>query len=451
MPVDVIFCQSIPFVAICCLLLVNAAVKGRVFCATNALLLYTALSFGCALWLCQDPRTGDPFASQEAMVFLSGCYLLLCAPMLFIRENGVDVFQAEDPVFEGVFLRMLPALKAFAVVMLLTFAFCFIWAIPTMMQFVTSGMDRAEFRYATQFSHRDSLLLWGFSFISQFSLCAIAAGVLSTMSRKVPKWVTAGLLLGGFSYALSTLRSVSRSNIFEALAFLGSSVLVAWPCLHVSRRRFLRRSAMILIVVALLPFGLLTVVRFLGPNSINGDEGVFYGLASYFATGPYSFNADYVARMEYGTPSFNGYLTCSFLPNLRDAVFGTITYEDAEELMLEMADPGFPEYRNISGASSAEFKTVVGTFLMDYSGETVIAICGMFCLFFSYAFWRIRNACLSGCLLKIFYFYLIVMGPIGFGFGGRPRHYAMLGLLLFWIGLVFLEKRMMRTWEARAG
>ena len=388
--------QLIPVACLLILFLVNLKRKRRLFCVSSIVLFYNLLAMAGAVHMYFEPRTGVSFSSFEAMAFFSLCYSLFCLPALFYRdgclcEEGASAFTSEDGA------RLLLLSRLVAGFTFVSFCYFFVDSIPELKRFVTEGLSRKDYRDTVEMSHFASPVV---------AIFAVA-------------------LLGGLTYAVNMIKNAGRAGTFEALLFASSAVMVLWPRLKAESRARVVRLLRPLLLAVMIPFALITLTRF---GSGGEERGVFYSIESYFATGPYSFNADYVARTALGTPSVDGFITCSFIPLILDRVLGTTLYEEGQE-NLEDYSEGLPEYLEICGAYSGEFKTIVGSFLLDWRPGVVMSVFIALSLFFSWLFSR-NSGTLSFTVLASVYFYCLLIGSIGFGFPSRYRNLILVNLLI---------------------
>ena len=184
----------------------------------------------------------------------------------------------------------------------------------------------------------------------------------------------------------------------------------------------------------MIPFCVLTVIRF------SANEGVVYNFYSYFSTGPYSFNSAYTARVEYEVPPMNGYLTASITSYLCDKLYKTEIVKNGKEL-LDLYSEGMKEYRCIDGSYSGEFKTIVGSFLADFSPPVVITIFTIISLCFIFIFQcsylNTPAIQFSNCI----YIYTLMTGAFGYTWGLGVYNLFLTSSIVFFILLLLCGSR----------
>ena len=431
--------QLIPVACLLILFLVNLQRKRRLFCTSSIVLFYNLLAMVGAVYMYFEPRTGVSFSSFEAMMFFSFCYSLFCLPALFYRDGclcveGESAFAPEDQS------RLLLLSRLVAGFTFISFCYFFVDSIPELKRFVTEGLSRKDYRDTVEMSHFASPVVAFFAVGGTLSFVSLFLGIVVLCFMPAHRKLALLLMLGGLTYAVNMIKNAGRAGTFEALLFSSSAVMVFWPRMKAERRvRVIRMLRMILFVI-MIPFAMITLTRF---GSGGEERGVLYSIESYFATGPYGFNADYVARTELDAPSVNGFITSSFIPMILDRVSGTSLYAEGESNMEDYSE-GLSEYLEICGAYSGEFKTIVGSFLLDWSPGVVVAVFVFLSLFFSWLFCR-NSGTLSFTVLASVYFYNLLIGSIGFGFSSRYRNLILLNLLL----LAFILRCMGKTGQLR--
>ena len=426
--------QLIPVACLLILFLVNLKRKRRLFCVSSIVLFYNLLAMVGAVHMYFEPRTGVSFSSFEAMAFFSLCYSLFCLPALFYRDGclcveGESAFAPEDQS------RLLLLSRLVAVLTFISFCYFFVDSMPELKRFVTEGLSRKDYRDTVEMSHFASPVVAFFAVGGTFSFVSLYLGVVVLCFMPAHRKLALLLMLGGLTYAINMIKNAGRAGTFEALLFASSVVMVFWPRMKAESRARVVRILRLVLLAVMIPFALITVTRF---GSGGEERGVLYSIESYFATGPYSFNADYVARTELESPSVNGFITCSFIPMIMDRIRGTSLYEEGKDNMEDYSTEWLPEYLDVCEAYSGEFKTVVGSFLLDWSPGVVIAVFAVLSLFFSWLFRR-NSGSLSFTVLASVYFYSLLIGSIGFGFPTRYRNLILVNLLL----LAFVLRCMM--------
>lgn len=415
--------QLLPALALLVLLVVNLVLKRSLFCPSSLALLYTFLSFAGAVVMVGMPRTGEPYVNSEAVRFLTLCYSVFCLPILFYKDGRLadgTVALAEPHRFRWL---------AFALIALTVPAalYALSRSLSSFGAFLHGGVSREQFRMAVNISKTATPVGTVMNTAAAFSQCATVAAICGLAFGSIGRWCVSLLFFGGMAFAIGTLENVARSGIFEYAMMVFVVFLLVWPRMRDEMRRRARRIVAVAAALLLIPFFALTVARF---SSDDGGEGVGYSLFSYFATGPYSFSADYAARMEYGLPPTKGVLTNPYGLAMMDKVNGTSDYVEAEAELADRQLYNAPEYLAVCDGYACEFKTIVGSFLIDFSPPTVFWIMLGICAVFTALFQRSRGRP-SDFVFAAVYFFMVFMGPIGYAYATRYRTTMMLLLVLF--------------------
>ena len=431
--------QLIPAVCIFVLFAVNIMRKKSVLCISSLVLAYNLVAMTGAVLMYMDPRTGDPYTSCEAMLFFSLCYTLFCIPALFYRDGRLlqrNVAGVSDLLDEDRFVLLA---RCVACMTFLSFSYFLVDSLPNLRTFLSGAMSREDYRATIDVSHTASPLVALLSFFGTLNFVSLFLGVVIYLFLPHRRMLSVLLLAGGLTNAVNMLKNASRSGLVEAMCFAFSVGYVLWSRVPFAVRSRIRRMCIVTMLIVLLPFALITVVRF---GSGNSEQGVLYSLASYFSTGPYSFNADYTARVEYDSPRLGGFFTCPYLLILLDRITGsTGIYDEGQILVDEMYEGnGWKEYQLVCGAYSGEFKTAVGCVMMDYPLWVVVTIFSLLAIVFSRMFCRTAYS-FSGYLWAAVYFYCLFMGPIGFSFVTRYKNTMLLGLIALGCVLHFVKRR----------
>ena len=423
--------QSIPLLVLLPLFIANVCVKKRFFCTSSLVLFYLLCSFSGAVFLCLRPRTGEMFTDCRAMVFLSVCFFFLCLPALFYRDGdriSPGSLRSLDPE------QLVPVAKLLAVMTFSAFVYFAVDAIPSLLGFLGGGVSRHDFRQIVS-EEEGSFFRRVMSVFNAFSYCALFLGIyLMGFSKKHGRLVVA-LLVGGLSSLLSTLKMVARGGVVEFLFFFFVVITVFMPQMRQRARAVLRRYAIQAIAIVLVPFMAITAKRFFGTEA-ESEESFGYTIASYFCTGPYSFNATYVVASEYDMELLGGLSTFPFVAHIRDYLMGSSVVETGKIIAEEQKETGRPEFQELCGAFSGEFKTIVGTFAWDFPLPCVALMFFVFGIVFCFLFARFGVA-LASRLLGAIYFFLLMMSPIGFAYADRHRNIILLFLI---IGVVYLSR-----------
>ena len=416
--------QLIPALPILILLVANLVRKRSICCLSSIALFYTFFAFAGAVVMIEMPRNGYAYVNPEAMCFLAICYSLFCLPIMFYRDGKLG----EDSIFPVDECRFRFLALALIVLTVPAAAYFLFKSLPSLVSFLGAGVPRAQFRTAVDISRADSFLGVLMNFGAVFSYCAMFAAIYGIAFERIGGGVFMLLLFGGMSFAISMLENVARSGVLECGMFIFVVFVILWPRMHVSARVRMRRIVCVIASLLLLPFLLLTIVRFCGGGG--EDEPFGYTLFSYFSTGPYSFSADYAVRVECGLPPTKGALTCPYLPWILDKIQGTSDYKDQLDELDDRLQNNAPEYLDVCEGYAGEFKTIVGSFLLDYSPLTVFFIMLFICLLFVKLFRASRNRPVDLVFAAI-YFFMVFMAPIGYVFATRYRMTMLLALVLF--------------------
>ena len=409
--------QSIPFFCTFFLFLLNLAIKRKFFCISSLSLLYVSAAMLGSILLVEKPRTGVPYVRLDAMIFLSLCFVLLCLPALFFKDGkkdeDINFMDLPDNVIRFV-TRLLCILTVPASI------FYLFRSIPLLLHYLTSNISRGAYRTALPdfgggFASIENFLL---TFASSFSFIALFWSIYCIALKKQKGWVTALLFLGAMAPCIDSLKSVSRQILFFYLLFSGVVTLLFLMVIPAEQKKKLKKFAIIAGSVLFIPFMAISVTRF--------KDDLAYSIASYFSTGPYSFNADYAARTEGGVKAQNGFLTLGFHLLIFEKITDEPVYQQAKDLQSnfywggDQARGTSPEvwlaYHNISGAFSGEFKTAVGTFLLDYPPSLVLVLFVLMSAIFCLLFQKCKGWTLPMLLSATVYFFALNFAPIGWAF-----------------------------------
>ena len=416
--------QSIPFFAILLFLILNIMIKKKFFCISTLSLLYVTLSFGGAILIYLRPRTGDSFVDLEAMVFLAVCMSLLCIPALMFNDHiSAPLLQPTTRDMEKLSKLLIPCVLPVSL-----FYLC--RALPYLHLYLTSDMGREDFRDGLNFAAPSES---AFAFITQFIACWDFVALFLLMyfilndSNKNRKLLIFFLLICGLGLCFDSLKNAVRSAIYYRFCFLGVSFLILSRFVPKTQKRQACKAFCIIGGCLLVPFLLISIARF--------DTDFWYSIGSYISTGPYSFNTDYVAVTEYGIPTFCGYLSHGLINLFVDLIFGTTFHADGAknlDLLIDNQSATLWTYYSISGAYSGEFKTVIGSLLLDHSALYSFCLSFFISILFTLLFLKYRHIQkLSVNLCAVIYFYILVNSPIGIVFHGKPGNLQLIYLILF--------------------
>ena len=525
--------QAIPFCLITILLVLVIARASK----TSLLSIFTlgviAINFLCAVFLHLHPRSGRPFVSLSAMVFFGVAYGILCLPLLFVKRQRERA--KSGPPCE-LSTRMFLVLSTALIVVTLPVSLYDLWiGVKGLYTYATSGMSREAYRRAYAIKEVGGVQELCF-ILESFSYCALFLAAVGLVHFSRFRFVNVLLCIGGLAPAFWSYSIVARNVAFQMVFFYGLAVVVLGSSFGQCGRLwfvriFFRPEMVCFLSVTVLPFVLITVLRFvpaLAPleykkviagngtakpvvvqesgkavagngtakpvvvkkdgkavagngttkpvvakkagKAVAGNgttkpvvakkdgkvrtdggsmrtvvakgsnkEGLFYSSFSYFCTGAYSFNADYVARYEKGLPCLRGALTLGPVVKVVDLVAGTSMTQTAKEVYtgLHLANPyEWPRsiYRELADCYSGEFKTMVGHIVLDYPQWGAMLFCIVMALAAGLVFAFMSPGTLAYNLLKIVYCYTLLYGLMLW-----PWRSVRQGLILFWLlGLVLL-------------
>lgn len=431
--------QTIPFFCILFFLIVNIIIKKKFFCISTLSLLYVALAFGGSVFLHLKPRTGDPFVDLEAMIFLGFCMSCLCLPALFFDDYSTK------PLLEPANQTMKSMAKWLILFTVPVSIFFLIRSLPSLAFYLSSAKDisRETFREDLDFAKgMDNPGMFFLMLFGCMDFVAIFFGVYFLLHVKNSKdyFMVFLLFLGGFALCIDSLKAVARGATYYIATFIGIAMLILSRYAEPAQRKKLLKISSMMLLCLLIPFTLITIARF--------KSDILYAVGSYFSTGPYSFNTDYVANTHYDLPSMKGLLTIGLFTFLCDKLFGTDFYtqgnNNVEALMREQGE-AYWTYNSVSGAYSGEFRTVIGTFLIDISAVYAVCLSIFLSCFYIFFFCKGRKKQkLSTNIFGVIYFYILINAPIGGVFLGKTGNMQLIYLLLFVCLISYYEK-----WEER--
>ena len=433
--------QSIPFWVMLIMTLINIKIKKKFFCISTLTLTYLTLTMLGSMFMVIRPRTGWPYVRLDAVLFLSVCYMILAIPALLFkdsRENDkMELLHVSDQtakkISTGLIIMTVPAAVYAAVI-----------AIPDMIKFFQMGGNRGAFR--NQLTNNIS----GFSSISQFlmmfglTFCLIAIFwvIYCVIFQKIDKRCIILLTLGAMGQCILGCQSVSRSAFFLHMVYVVICVILLLKFAQQKYKKGLKKYAIVVMLLFLVPFIVISATRF--------KKGLVYSIGSYFATGPYSFSADYAARVEGNTKPLNGYLTIGWHQFVFDKIAGTNHYKNAEMYYDNYFYGGdskkgtSPEidqiYRRISGSYSTEFSTTFGFWLKDWPLYLVpfffAVISAIFCLIFYFdrkLLWQTYFASI--------YFYILLTSTMYWSFPLKRKSVELFLIIVFGIFLYVIQKK----------
>ena len=424
--------QSIPFFCTFFLFLLNLAIKRKFFCISSLSLLYVSAAMLGSILLVEKPRTGVPYVRLDAMIFLSICFVLLCLPALFFKDGkkdeDINFMDLPDNVIRFV-TRILCILTVPASI------FYLFRSIPLLLHYLTSNISRGAYRASLpDFGGAlASIENFFFTFASSFSFIALFWSIYCIALKKQKIWLNILLLFGALGPCIDSLKTVAREALFIYLLFSGVVTLLFLMVIPVEQKKKLKKFAIIAGSVLFIPFMAISVTRF--------KDNLTYSIASYFSTGPYSFNADYAARTEGGVKPFYGYWTFGLHLLLWEKVTDEPVYQQAltqHESYYWGGDhrKGSPEifliYQKISGAFPGEFKTMVGTFLLDYPPSVVLLLFMLISAVFIFLFRKSNSTwSLPLLILSSTYFFCLIFAPIGWAFTRKNNVFILFLICTF--------------------
>ena len=442
--------QSIPFWAMFAMTFINFKIKKRFFCISNLALLYITLAMFGSIFMVLRPRTGWSYVRLDAMLFLTVCFILLTLPALFFKDGKKDdqieftdlPDKAVQKISVGLIFLTVPASIISAAI-----------AIPDMIKFFQMGGNRGAFRnqlidYGGGFSSLPQFLI---QFGLSFGLIALFWLVYCVIFNKLDKWRIIFLAIGAFGPCIYSLRQVARITLFYTVLFAVICVLIFFKFIQKTQKNKLKKYGIIAIFLLTLPFMAISISRF--------KSDICYSFYSYFATGPYSFNTDYAARVDGKTKPLNGYLTIGWHLFVFDKITGSNHYEQAMRYDKNYHYSGNPSqatspeidsiYRRISGAYSAEFPTFVGIFLKDYHIWQATVAAGLFSIFFTVIFYLTKKTSVPQKLCACIYFYILAVSTMLWPFMRKGDFFKLVLIFAFIILLYCLQSKQSKTENAK--
>ncbi len=426
--------QAIPAIAVSVIWCLNYLFKRRFFCISNLVLLYVSLSYWGAVPLHLEPRTGYPFSDHDAMVFLAWNSVLFCLPALFYNDCSNNLVRPMNQIPS-------PVLKMMAYILICItlpgsiYFFC--RGVPNLAQFIRGGVDRDVFRGANMMATGwDSPLVFLFRLGNCFELTATFLGLALLVTKRFGKMLPALLLFGGAGFCFDSLGTISRSILFYKCAYILIVFLLFFSQMERKDRKKLLSLLMMVGGILLIPFLLISLRRF--------DDDFLYSTLSYFSVGPYGFNVDYFIKVTYDLRDANGVLTMGFFTYIYQALTSTTVYQDGFNLIGAFNGEGNGAlsalYRYISGAYCGEFKTAIGSLLIDYSTTGVVIFSSVFSCIYTFYFWLKRNS-FAKLFMSSIYFFILTLLPMGWAFPMRNENMQLLISLIFVVVMMFYEKK----------
>lgn len=439
------FIQAIPFVCVFAFFLLNLAIKRKFFCISSLALLYVSLAMLGAVFLVEKPRTGFPYVRLDAMIFLSVCFSLLCLPALFFKDGKKNEKMPFVDLPDNVVRFVTWALCILTVPASIFYLFR---SMPLFITYLSSGISRGEFRdslpdFGGGLSSIENMLV---TFGASFSMLALFWAIYCVALKKQKARNITLLFFGALGPCIDSIKTVSRQTLFIYLLFGFVVLMLFFRVIQETHKKRIKQFALLAALVLLLPFIAISAARF--------KDNLVYSLASYFATGPYSFNADYAARTEYGVKPLNGYMTFGWHLLIAEKITDKPVYQNARDALENFAWGGdqqrgtnpetFLIYRQISGAYSFEFKSAAGSVLLDYPPWGVLLFFSLFSCFFTWIFLKSKEWTIPLLLLAAPYFYILFFSPIGWGGVQKQNAFILFLIFVYGIYLYIKNKQAMR-------
>ena len=440
--------QSIPFWVMLTMTFINLKIKKRFFCISTLSLSYLTLAMFGSIFLVLRPRTGWPYVRLDAMLFLTVCFILFALPALFFKDGKISVsnfVDLPDKIVQNISRVLIfitvPASVISAII-----------SIPDMITFFQMGGRREAFRnqlidYGGGFSSLPQLLLQlglSFGIITVFWL------IYCLVFNKQDKWSNILLSIGSLATCIASLRRVARGELFLLALFATICIILFFQFISEQNKHKLKKYAVVAVLIFAVPFMAISIGRF--------KKDICYSFYSYFTTGPYSFSADYAARVEGNTKPLNGYLTIGWHLFLLDKAMGSNYYKQAKTYDRNYHYSGnkkqasSPEidliYRRISGSYSAEFPTLAGILLKDYHISLVIIFSVFFSIFYCMIFSLAKKPSVAQSLCASVYFYILSISVMLYPFMTKRKSFHLALIWTFIILLSFLQAKYYRDAEA---
>ena len=256
--------QAIPFCLITILLVLVIARASK----TSLLSIFTlgviAINFLCAVFLHLHPRSGRPFVSLSAMVFFGVAYGILCLPLLFVKRQRERA--KSGPPCE-LSTRMFLVLSTALIVVTLPVSLYDLWiGVKGLYTYATSGMSREAYRRAYAIKEVGGVQELCF-ILESFSYCALFLAAVGLVHFSRFRFVNVLLCIGGLAPAFWSYSIVARNVAFQMVLFYGLAVVVLGSSFGQCGRLwfvriFFRPEMVCFLSVTVLPFVLITVLRF---------------------------------------------------------------------------------------------------------------------------------------------------------------------------------------------
>ena len=422
--------QAIPFITILILWIINMILKRKIICISNMVFAYYFFCFGGAIFVHLNPRTGFPFADQDAMCYLAKAVVFLLLPLLFMKDARCTPnelrfdFEALDRQRKKVWLLFF---------LLLYSEICFSPNLFRFFNFLSLSMDREEFRLGIDRSLRGNIILSLAAFFLCFAKPALFFCICYLLFGRTPehKKIAAAMAVASLAYPMWSLQQIDRREIGKII-FMGVSLfLVFYHYFDPEKRKITLRFLCVFLGLLMIPFLILSIVRY--------QDDWIYQLLQYFAAGPYYFNADYVANTECELPLFAGNYCFPLLAKPIHAIIG-VSVDLAPEEMWKYPELYHKIYWRISQCHPFEFKTMVGCYLLDFTPETTMVILSGTGVILS-LFFFLKKYDLSYLFFMSIYAFALLFGTIMFAFASFIFNIEMIMLTLFGFAMQFFIDR----------
>ena len=422
--------QAIPFVTILILWIINLILKRKLVCISNMVFAYYFFCFGGAIFVHLNPRTGFPFSDPNAMWYLAEAFGFLLLPLLFMKdtrleqENIQSDFEALDHQRKKIWIIFF---------LLLYSEICFSPNLFRFFSFLSQSLGREEFRLGIDRSLRGNILLSLAAFFLCFAKPALFLCIVYLLFGKTAshRKIAIAMAVASLAYPMWSLQQIDRREIGKIIFMVMSLFAAFYYYFDPKKRKLTLKYLCILLTLLLIPFFLLSIIRF--------EDEWLYQLLQYFSIGPYYFNADYVANAEMGLPLFQGDYCFPLISKPIHALAGIQVDITPEEMWM------FPElhhkiYWQISQCHPFEFKTIVGCFLLDFTPETAMWIPVITGIVLS-LFFRLKKYDLSYLFFISIYSFTLLFGTLMFAFASFIFNIELVMLILFGFAMQFFIDR----------
>lgn len=417
----------IPCIPILLLLFINLAKQRRLFCLSNISLLYISAVFLGAPLLYLRPRSGLPFSNTNASIYLAFAYSILVLPLIFMKERDQkDLVHLDEQYLE----------KIFTILIIVSFpaTLYYLSGLQNIVILLQSVFSREEMREDINRQILGNLLEMYSAMIMTISKINIFLGVYALIFRKGKKWQRLFMLLSGTPAILRSLSWLARSVLFESIVFILMILIAFTPFVDSMIHNQIKKMVRAVVLFLLIPMFLLTYARF-------GEDSLFQVFA-YFCEGPYFFSTHYTVFCEIKSiPLFEGSFLTSFFSRIYHILFGGLWIEYDSNWKMEY----FTEFYHLNLSYPGEFSTLIGNLLQDWTQGVVMMIMICISILFCFLFAGNKNNQLSTIYLYILFAHFVVMGTIGFFYGGTPGNLEIVFLFVGYLVLKHAPKQTERN------